>query len=91
MFIGMRKRVRDVLTLFMFNDFLPGKVLHVELFGLHELGGWQRSTWLRGVVGYSFNSRFSGRVGVNVIQGKRDAFFGQFKTSSAFAELKFTF
>ncbi len=92
MFIGMRKRVRDVITLFMFNDFLPGKTLHVELFGLHELGGWQRSTWMRGVVGYSFNSRFSGRVGLNVIQGQKESFFGQFKrTSSAFAELKFTF
>ena len=92
MFTGMRKRTRDVLTLFMFNDFLPGKTLHVELFGLHELGGWQASTWLRGVVGYSFNSRVTGRVGINVIQGQDEAFFGQFKkTSSAFAEMKFTF
>ena len=92
MFVGMRKRTRDVLTLFMFNDFLPGKTLHVELFGLHELGGWQRSTWMRGVLGYSFKSRFTGRVGINVIQGQKEAFFGQFKkTSSAFMEMKFTF
>jgi hypothetical protein len=91
-FNGLRKRTRDVLTLFMFNDFLPGKTLHVELFGLYELGGWQRSAWMRGVVGYSINSRLSARVGINVIQGNKSAFFGEFKTtSSTFMELKFTF
>ena len=92
MFTGMRKRTRDVITLFMFNEFLPGRTVRVELFGLHELGGWQRSTWMRGVLGYSFSGRVTGRVGINVIQGQKEAFFGQFKkTSSAFAELKFTF
>ena len=91
-FNGLRNRSRNVVTLFMFNDFLPGKTLHVELFGLHEFGGPQRATWFRGVVGYNFNSNVSGRLGVNVIQGKGDGFFGQFKRNdSAFAELKYTF
>ena len=91
-FNGLRQRTRDVLTLFMFNDFLPGKTLRVEFFGLYEFGGWQNSGWMRGVVGYSINNRLSTRVGINVLQGRKDAFFGEFKqVSSAFMEVKFTF
>ncbi len=91
-FTGLRGRTRNVLTLFMFNDFLPGKTLHVELFGLHELGNRQNSTWVRGVVGYNFNSNVSGRVGINVVEGKGDAFFGEFRSNdSMFFELKYTF
>jgi len=91
-FNGLRNRTRNVFTLFMFNDFLPGKTLHVELFGLHELGGRQQSTWVRGVVGYAFDSHITGRVGINVVNGKGDAFFGEFKhNDSMFFELKYTF
>lgn len=91
-FNGLRGRTRDVLTLFMFNDFLPGKTLHVELFGLHELGADQRATWVRGVVGYNFNNFLSGRVGLNYVTGKADAFFGQFEANdSVFFEMKMTF
>ncbi|MGB1885122.1 MAG: DUF1302 family protein [Gammaproteobacteria bacterium] len=91
-FNGLRDQRRDVITLFMFNDFLPGKTLHVELFGLHEFRERQRSTWLRAVVGYNFNRSLSGRVGINYITGKDDAFFGQFESNdSAFFEMKFTF
>ena len=91
-FDGQRGRTRHVATLFMFNDFLPGKTLHVELFGLHEFGHRQRSTWIRGLVGYNFNRSVSGRVGINVISGAEDAFFGQFqRNDSVFTELKFTF
>jgi hypothetical protein len=91
-FDGQRGRTRHVATLFMFNDFLPGKTLHVELFGLHEFGHRQRSTWVRGLVGYNFNNSLSGRVGINVISGAQDAFFGQFqRNDSVFTELKFTF
>jgi hypothetical protein len=76
----------------MFNDFLPGKTLHVEFFALQELGQRQEATWLRGLVGYNFNSNFSTRLGINVIGGKRHSFFGQFrKNDSVFMELKYTF
>jgi hypothetical protein len=91
-FDGLRDETRNVLTLFMFNDFLPGKTLHVELFALHELGSRQNATWLRGVVGYNFNRTLSGRLGVNYLTGESDAFFGQFeRNTSAFIELKVTF
>ena len=92
MFNGLRNRARNVITLFMFNEFLPGKTLRVELFGLHEFSDRQRSTWLRGVLGYVWNSRMSSRVGINFVTGERDAFFGQFEqNSSVFMEMKFTF
>ncbi|MEQ8660676.1 MAG: DUF1302 family protein [Gammaproteobacteria bacterium] len=92
MFDGLRDEDRNVVTLFMFNDFLPGKVLHVELFALRELGSDQRATWFRGLVGYNFNSNVSGRVGVNVIGGKSKSFFGQFRENdSVFFEFKYTF
>ena len=91
-FEGERGRVRDIVTLFMFNDFLPGKTLHVELFGLHEFGGSQSATWLRGLVGYNFNRAVSARVGANIITGQDDGFFGQFERNrSIFTELKVTF
>ena len=92
MFNGLRNRARNVITLFMFNEFLPGKTLRVELFGLHEFSDRQRSTWLRGVLGYVWNSRMSSRVGINFVTGERDAFFGEFEqNSSVFMEMKFTF
>ena len=91
-FNGLRDRTRYVATLFMFNDFLPGKTLHVELFGLHEFGHRQRATWLRGLVGYNFNHSLSARVGINLISGNLDSFFGEFqRNDSLFTELKFTF
>ncbi len=91
-FNGLRDQSRNVLTLFMFNDFLPGKTLHVELFGLQELGSRQKATWVRGVVGYALNSKMSARVGINVIGGRRSSFFGEFQSNdSAFMELKYTF
>lgn len=89
---GSRGEVRDVVTLFMFNDFLPGKTLHVELFGLHEFGGRQAGTWMRALVGYSINNAVSARVGANIITGQEDGFFGQFERNrSIFTELKITF
>lgn len=92
LFNGLRDQSRNVVTLFMFNDFLPGKTLHVEFFGLHEFGSPQRATWLRGVVGYNFNSNLSARLGVNAVWGERTSFFGQFeKNDSIFTELKYTF
>jgi len=76
----------------MFNDFLPGKTLHVELFGLHEFGGRQAGTWMRALVGYNFNNAVSARVGANIISGQEDGFFGQFERNrSIFTELKVTF
>ena len=91
-FNGLRNRTRHVATLFMFNDFLPGKTLHVELFGLHEFTHRQRATWIRALVGYNFNAQLTGRVGINVISGALDSFFGQFqRNDSLFTELKFTF
>ena len=91
-FNGLRNRTRNVATLFMFNDFLPGKTLHVELFGLHEFSHRQRATWIRALVGYNFNAQLTARVGVNVISGALDSFFGQFqRNDSLFTELKFTF
>jgi hypothetical protein len=76
----------------MFNDFLTGKTLHVELFGLYEARPRQESAWFRGVVGYNFDNHLSGRVGLNVIEGKKNAFFGQFKDNDhVFVELKYTF
>ena len=62
----------------MFNDFLPSKTLHVELFGVHEFGHLQRATWVRGLVGYNFDNSMSGRVCVNLIAFAPNAFFGQF-------------
>jgi len=92
MFNGLRDQTRDVITLFMFNDFLTGKTLHVELFGLYEFGQWQEAAWFRGLVGYNFNSNVTGRVGVNVVGGKKHAFFGQFEDNdSVFFEVKYTF
>lgn len=91
-FNGLRDEDRNVITLFMFNDFLPGKTVHVELFALRELGSDQRATWFRGLVGYNWNSNFSSRVGLNLIGGKSKSFFGQFrKQDSLFVELKYTF
>lgn len=91
-FNGLRNRTRHVATLFMFNDFLPGKTLHVELFGLHEFTHRQRATWIRALVGYNFNAQLTARVGVNVISGALDSFFGQFqRNDSLFTELRFTF
>lgn len=92
MFNGLRDEQRNVVTLFMFNDFLPGKTVHVELFALRELGSEQRATWFRGLVGYNWNSEFSTRVGLNIIGGKSTSFFGQFrKNDSLFVEMKYTF
>lgn len=89
---GLRNRTRHVATLFMFNDFLPGKTLHVELFGLHEFSHRQRATWIRALVGYNFNAQFTARVGINVVSGALDSFFGEFqRNDSLFTELKFTF
>ena len=91
-FDGQRGQKRDVVTLFMFNDFLPGKTLRVELFGLHEFQERQESTWVRGVLGYNWNNRLNTRIGVNYIWGKNDAFFGQFeKNRNVFMEVKYTF
>lgn len=90
LFNGLRKRNRTILTLFMFNDFLPGKTVHVELFGLHEIE--QQGTWFRGLVGYVFNSTTSARIGYHQLWGPRDTFFGQFKDNQeVFTELKYTF
>jgi hypothetical protein len=89
-FNGLRDQDRTVFTLYMFNDFLPGKTLRVELFGLHELN--DGGSWFRGVIGYNFNSWASMRVGTNLVWGARDGFFGEFeKNDSIFTELKFTF
>jgi hypothetical protein len=91
-FNGLRDEKRDVFTLFMFNDFLTGKTLHVELFGLYEFRSRQESAWFRGVVGYNFDNHLTGRVGLNIIEGQKDAFFGQFKDNDhVFVELKYTF
>ena len=91
-FNGLRDDDRNVITLFMFNDFLPGKTVHVELFALRELGSDQRATWFRGLVGYNWNSEFSTRVGVNLVGGKDRSFFGQFRQNdSLFMEFKYTF
>jgi hypothetical protein len=91
LFNGLRDQSRNVITLFMFNDFLPGKVLHVELFMLAEFGR-QNAQWFRAVVGYNFNNHLSARLGTNQIFGKQDSFFGQFKRQKTiFTEIKFTF
>ncbi len=91
-FNGLRDEDRNVLTLFMFNDFLPGKTVHVEFFALRELGSDQRATWFRSLVGYNWNSDFSTRIGLNLIGGKSKSFFGQFrKNDSLFVEMKYTF
>ncbi len=91
-FNGLRNRTRHVATLFMFNDFLPGKTLHVELFGLHEFSHRQRASWVRALVGYNFNAQLTARVGINVISGNLDSFFGEFqRNDSLFTELRFTF
>jgi hypothetical protein len=90
LFNGLRDQQRTVLTLFMFNDFLSGKSLRVELFGLHELE--QQGTWFRGLVGYAFNSTTSARLGYHQLWGQRDSFFGQFKDNQeVFTEVKYTF
>jgi hypothetical protein len=90
LFNGLREQQRSILTLFMFNDFLPGKVLHVELFGLQEIE--QQGTWFRGVVGYNFMTNLSARLGYNALWGLRDSFFGQFKNNdNVFTEVKVTF
>lgn len=90
LFNGLRQQQRSVLTLFMFNDFLPGKTLHVELFGLQELE--QQGTWFRALVGYSFTTALSARLGTNQVWGPRDTFFGQFKKNDHFfTEVKYTF
>ena len=91
-FNGLRDETRNVLTLFMFNDFLSAKTRRVELFVLRELGDDQRSTWFRGLVGYNWNSDFSTRLGTNIVSGKSKSFFGQFEENdSMFLELKYTF
>lgn len=90
LFNGLREQQRSIVTLFMFNDFLPGKTLHVELFGLHEFE--QQGTWFRGVLGYNFMTNVSARVGYNALWGVRDSFFGQFKENDHFfTEVKLTF
>lgn len=90
LFNGLRDQRRSIVTLYMFNDFLPGKTLRVEMFGLHEFE--KSGTWLRFVLGYNFTNNFSARLGTNVIFGNRDSFFGQFdKTDVVFSELKYTF
>ncbi len=91
-FNGLRDETRNVMTLFMFNDFLSAKTLRVELFVLRELGDDQRSTWFRGLIGYNWNSNFSTRIGTNIVSGKSKSFFGQFKENdSMFLEMKYTF
>jgi hypothetical protein len=90
LFNGLRDRHRTIVTLFMFNDFLPGKIVHAELFGLHEFenGG----TWFRGLLGYSFATNLSARLGYNALWGERDSVFGQFKENDhVFTEVKVTF
>lgn len=90
LFNGLRDQRRSIITLYMFNDFLPGKTLHVELFGLHEFE--QQGDWFRAVVGYSFFTNLSARVGYNALWGQRDSFFGQFKENDhVFTEVKLTF
>lgn len=90
LFNGLRDQRRSIVTLYMFNDFLPGKTLRVELFGLHEFE--KEGTWFRFVVGYNFTSNLSARLGTNVIFGNRDSFIGQFDQQDVvFSELKFTF
>ena len=90
LFNGLRDQQRTVLTLFMFNEFLSGKTLHVELFGLHEVE--QQGTWFRGLVAYVFNSSTSARVGYHQLWGQRDSFFGQFKDNQeVFTEVRWTF
>jgi hypothetical protein len=92
LFNGLRDQNRDVVTLFMFNDFLPGKTLRVEFFALHEFGERQDGTWLRFLLGYNFTTNFSARLGTNFIWGNKDSFFGQFrKNDVVFTELKYTF
>lgn len=90
LFNGMRSQHRSIVTLYMFNDFLPGKTLRVEMFGLQEIE--QKGTWFRFVLGYNFTSEFSARVGTNIIFGEKDAFIGQFNANDVvFSELKYTF
>ncbi|MGD9765709.1 MAG: hypothetical protein AB7V27_18600, partial [Candidatus Binatia bacterium] len=90
LFKGMRQQQRTITTLFMFNDFLPGKVLHVELFGLAEFENM--ATWFRAVVGYNFTTALSARVGTNQIWGPSSSFFGQFGENDViFTEFKWTF
>lgn len=90
LFNGLRDQHRSIVTLYMFNDFLPGKTLRVEIFGLHEFE--QKGSWLRFVLGYNFTNNFSGRVGTNILFGDNDAFIGQFKGNDVvFTELKLTF
>ena len=90
-FNGLRDQSRNIITLFMFNDFLPGRTLHVEFFGLAEFGR-QRAQWFRAVLGYAFNGQLSARVGTNLVRGKQTSFFGQFKKNEVvFTEIKYTF
>ena len=90
LFNGLRKQHRTIVTLFMFNDLLPGKTLHLELFGLHEFE--QTGTWLRALVGYNFRTNFGVRMGINSLWGPRSTVFGQFKDNThIFTEVKYTF
>ena len=90
LFNGLRKQHRTIITLFMFNDLLPGKTLHLEFFGLHEFEN--TGTWFRGVVGYNFRTDFGVRMGINSLWGPRSSTFGQFKDNTQiFTEAKYTF
>ena len=90
-YIDLRSQNRNIVTLYMFNDFLPGKTFRVELFGLQEFGA-QKASWFRGLVGYQFNGNLSARLGVNVVWGRKQSFFGQFRDNDVvFGEIKYTF
>ncbi len=90
LFNGGRQQQRTISTLFMFNDFLSGKTLHVELFGLVEYENM--ATWFRFLVGYNFRTDFSVRLGTNQLWGPSSSFFGQFAANnSIFTEVKWTF
>lgn len=90
LFNGLRQQQRSISTLFMFNDFLSGKTLHVELFGLME---WENlSSWFRLLVGYNFRTDVSVRAGMNFLWGPNDSVFGQFGDNKTFfTEFKWTF
>ena len=90
LFNGLRQQQRSIATLFMFNDFLSGKTLHVELFGLVEFENM--ATWFRFLLGYNFRTNLSVRVGTNQLWGPSSSVFGQFAANSTiFTEFKWTF
>jgi hypothetical protein len=90
LFNGGRQQQRTISTLFMFNDFLSGKTLHVELFGLVEYENM--ATWFRFLLGYNFRTDLSVRAGMNFLWGPDNSVFGQFgDNKSIFTEVKWTF